>query len=276
MLRGIVVLDTNAIKALERDETFRRVASSLRAAGLAFAPTGLNVIEIVKSENPHVRSRLLSTLAMVAGGAELIPPVLEYLALIGDAIVSGHTYVDIPPSELEWMIYEPERITDDHVRLAQDWSRKLQEPWDRAHTRARRDVKALPKRAGTTDPWGSIPRFLDEQWTRVGQLDSFFEQYWRRMELPGSPPNEELIADEAWRLYFEGMGATIYEQAVQHEMGSKVHVPDVMLLTYLGGATARILVTEDRGLHRIASRVLVRRYSGSRVLKPSELLDLAA
>jgi hypothetical protein len=161
------------------------------------------------------------------------------------------------------------------VRLANELMDNMQEPWERAHEAARKEIQKRLKAIGG-DPWGSIPAFLDQQWTRVGQLDAFFDLEWKHLGLPGAAPHEALLDSPAWRLYFEGIGAIVYERAFAKEMPKRVDMPDVMLLTYLGGSTPRIIVTEDKGLQRVASAVLLGRYAGARVMCPNELIDSAA
>ena len=58
---GVVILDTNALKAFEPPEVRERVSRALEAADSALWPSALNVLEIVKTENRRVRSRLLAT-----------------------------------------------------------------------------------------------------------------------------------------------------------------------------------------------------------------------
>lgn len=130
-------------------------------------------------------------------------------------------------------------------------------------------------KAAGGDPWGSIVEFLNHQWTRIEQLDAFFDLEWTHLGLPGDAPHAALLANEAWRLYFEGIGATVYERAVAHETPKRVHVPDVMLLPYLGGAPRRVLITDDKGLQRVASAVLLGRYPGARVMTTQQVLEAA-
>lgn len=264
------------LKVLEDPDARERVRASLRAAHLALWPTALSVIEVVSTENPRVRSRLLSTMATIADGSPLLPLVNDLLRQVAQGLLNGHAEVELEPSELEWMIYEPERITDDHVRLAGEWLEQLQAPWDTAHSKARAEMRARIKKLGPGDPWGSIPAFLESQWSRVEQLDSFIDLEWAELDLPGKPPYAQLLANEPWRLYFEGIGATVYDRAVSAAMPKKVHVPDAMLLTYLGGRPRRILVTDDSTFRRLASAVLVSRYAQSRVMSTAEFVALAS
>jgi hypothetical protein len=274
-MSGLVVLDTNALKYLERIEDLGAVERSLRAVGLQLAPTALNVLEVIQNRNPETRGRLLRLLARIANGRPLLPLVTYMLRQVAEALVAGAHHVLLDTSMLEWAIYEPERLTDEHVRLARDYTTKLQAPWDASHEQARKHVQALMRESRGVDPWGGIPQFLDQQWMRIEQLDAFIDATWVQLELEGKPPYAELLGDETWRLYFEGFGATIYERAFMKETPRRVHVPDVMLLAYLGGQYPRILVTGDNGLGRVGAAVLEGRYPGSRVLTPRELLELS-
>jgi hypothetical protein len=273
---GLVILDTNALKCIRRKDDLEAVERSLRSVSLELAPTALNAIEVIKNENAATRQELLSLLARIAGGRPLLPLVTDKLRQVAEALTSGKGKVQLDVSMLEWVIYEPERLTDDHVRWAGEYAAKLQAPWDTSHEKARRHLQARIRAAGGVDPWGSIPEFLDRQWMRVDQLDVFIDAMWVQLGLAGTPPYGVLLKDESWRLYFEGLGATIYERGVMKETPRRVHVPDVMMLAYLGGHDPRIMVTDDGGLRRAANAVLAGRYPGSRVLTPLQLCELAA
>jgi hypothetical protein len=273
---GIVILDTNALKSVEHPNDLARIQRSLRAAHLELGPTALNAIEVIKNENPVTRQRLLGVLARVADGRPLLPMVFDMMRTVAAGMVAGKSHTLLDFSKLEWLIYEPERVTPEHVRLAHDYTRQLQAPWDIGHENARAHIRGRVKESATVEPWGDIPSFLQHQWMRVEQLNGFIDRIWALLGLPDKPPYEELLRDDTWRLYFEGIGATIYERAAMKETPRRVHVPDVMLLSYLGGFYPRVIVTEDVGLQRVARAVLDRRYPGARVLTPVQLRELAA
>lgn len=179
------------------------------------------------------------------------------------------------PSDLEWMLYEPDRITDDHVRNATTFLNTQQTDFDARHKRARKHVRELLKNKQLGDPWGSSVRFLDEQWTTRSHLDTYIERYWSQLELPEPAPIDAVLASEAWLLLLEGLGATVYQRAVASQLAQPAHAYDIAQLVYLAGNPKRVLVTDDRGLRRVASDVLRGRYLGARVMSVSEFVALA-
>jgi len=98
---------------------------------------------------------------------------------------------------------------------------------------------------------------------------------WAGFELPAPPPFEALLQNEAWRLYFEGLGATVYERCIPNQQPRPAHVADVLQLVYLAGSLRRTIVTDDAGLRRVARAVLISRYSDASVMTTAEFLAAA-
>jgi len=273
---GTLILDANTIWQLEDPVVREKVKGSLRSADLEFHPTAINLLEVVRTGNPARRLRLINTLASLAAGFPVRPLPSEALKAAGEMVGAGRDAFTWPESKMEWMLYEPERITSVHVQAAGSMLDEQQADFDQQHRTARRHVRRYLKDKGVKDPWGSVPAFLDSQWTTTSQLDSFIEAAWETLELPGKPDVEKMLKNELWRLYFEGFGATVYERAVQSQSLPPVHVSDIRQLVYLAGTFRRVLVTDDGGLIRVANAVLRQRYEGTRVLTFSQFLDLAS
>lgn len=273
---GVVVLDANAFWQLESPEVQERVVASCRAADLLFRPTAVNLFEIVQTPNPTRRSRLLGAMAAMSQERPLLPFPMECLRRVGEMISRGEETFEHEPSDFEWMLYEPDRITDDHVRNAAKLLNTQQADFDGRHKRARRHVRDLLKSKKLGDPWGSSVRFLEEQWTTKSHLDTYIEHYWSQLKLAGPAPVDAVLASEAWRLSFEGLGATVYERAVASQLVQPAHASDVAQLVYLAGNPKRVLVTDDRGLRRVATDVLSGRYAGARVISVSDFVAQAS
>jgi hypothetical protein len=257
---GAVILDTNALKHLARPDQRERVVTGLRAADLVFIPTALNVLEVVKTENEGVRPQLLATVRDLAAGHHLLPMPTRLLSQVGKAIVEKHDRFPLDASELEWVVEHPERITNTHVTGAARILRRNQEFWDKRHRDGRRAIRDLLRAKGVRDPWGDIATFLQVQWTIPSNLDTYIEKMWAGLKLPEPVPIDDVLANETWRLYFEGVGASIYERCVLAQQPRPVHVADLLHLVYVAGWNPRILVTDDGGLRRVASAILVGRY----------------
>jgi hypothetical protein len=273
---GTLILDANVIGRLEDPALRDKIERSLAVADLEFRPTAINVFEAVRTRDPALRFRLLAALRALSHGARVRPLPSETLALSGQMIAAGAFTFDWPESQYEWMLYEPERLTDAHVIAAGHMLDEEQKAFDQNHKAARRRVRQFLKERGLRDPWGDVPSFLEAQWTTESQLDTFISKAWEALDLPGTPDIPRVLANEAWRLYFEGFGATVYERAIRSQTLAPVHLADIRQLVYLAGSYRRVLVTDDGGLARAAKDVLTRRYLNSRVIGFSELLRLAS
>jgi len=179
------------------------------------------------------------------------------------------------PSGFEWVVREPERIRPKHIAMARDALNRNEIALREAHRFGRRRIRDLLRKQAVNDPWGSIGAFLEHQWTTLPMLGDTIERLWSQMGFASPPPSGLLLGDEAWRLYFEGTGATVYERCVPDQTLKPAHATDVVQLAYLASRRRRVFVTDDAALTRVANAVLRGRYPQTRVLSVSELLALA-
>ena len=274
-LPGAVILDTSAVKVLVADPIRHRLLESLTACDLELLPSAINVLEILKFENLRKRDQLLRAIATVVGHRSLLPLPTDLLGQVGRALVQHSTDFVTEASGFEWVIHEPERIQPAHIAGARDALNRNEIAWREAHQLARKEIRARLRKHPVRDPWGSIPMFLDQQWTTLTMLGDSIERLWLGMELSSQPPFDLILHNEAWRLYYEGTGATVYERCVPNQSPKPAHVADVVQLAYLAARRRRVFVTDDAGLARVANAVLRGRYPQTRVLSVSELLALA-
>ena len=266
---GIVVVDANVLRHLEDDALRTRVRTSLAAADLRIWPSALNALEAANTESSSLRARLLRTVRELADGRPMLPLPTALLRDAGQAIANGARAIRLRPTGLEWLLQESAVVVDEARHLLRENLDSRQAEWDEAHREARR---LISEQLGGKDPFGSVTAFLDRQWTLEARLGDTIRMFWDRMHLPGEAPVERVLRNETWRLYLEAFGATVYERAVHRQTLSIAHVVDVDQLVYLGGSPRRVLVTDDGALRRIASAVLLGRYTGARVMSSSELL----
>jgi hypothetical protein len=272
---GAVVLDTNTLKHLEDPDVLRRVRASLATAQLHARISAVNVLEIVTTQNLRVRDRLLRVVGEFVQERWLVPDVSHMLRFAAEAELRGEQHFSAGASGFEWMVKEPERIADSHVQQAVRILGDRDDFWERSHQAMRKWIRPELKRRFGGDPWGSVGTFLDRNWTREDQLDTFAETVWSSLELPGEPPLRALLSNEIWRMYFEAHGAVIYERVVPSQVERPAHISDVVQLVYLAGARRRILVTEDAAFVRAARGVLEGRYPNSRVMLPADFIASA-
>lgn len=273
MSNGVVVLDTNALKIFEDPEVREKLFGSLRAANLILRLSTTNIIEILKTENPRVRDRLLVTARALCEQSYLMPPPTALLKQASEAFLQGESFFRVAESGVEWILFEPERLTSEHLTHARRIWAEQEQTWDDAYARGRSPIRRVIEENHGRDPWGSVSEFLDQHWMRVNQLDTFMERTWEGLSLPGKAPIEMLMCHETWRMYFEAQGAVIYERIVANQATRPAETADVYQMVYLTGAARRILVTEDRAFRRVSAAVLLGRYLGSRVMTPQAFLD---
>ena len=82
--------------------------------------------------------------------------------------------------------------------------------------------------------------------------------------------------DESWRLFFEGLGAAVYERCVRSQTSRPVQLADFRQLVYLAGAERRVLVTDDTPLLRLGRAVIHGRYEDAQVVSFNEFLAMAS
>ena len=273
---GVVVLDTSAVKHFARPAQRERVLAGLRAADLVFVPTALNVLEVVQTENESVRLQLLAAIRELAGGHYLLPMPTPLLGQIGHAILDQRDAFLLEASGMEWVVEQPKQLKERHVTDSARILRRNQEFWDARHREGRRALRALLRDKGVVDPWGDIPTFLEVQWTVRSNLDTYIENMWAGLKLPGNAPVDEVLKNDTWRLYFEGVGASVYERCVLRQHLRPVHIADLLHVIYVAGWDRAIFVTDDKALRRVADGILAGRYQGKRVMTTSEFLRAAA
>jgi hypothetical protein len=261
-----VLLDTDCLKYLEDEGERVLISRSLQAADFELWPTGINAIEAAQNMNPDVRRRGLSVVAALAGGRGLLPLPEQLLLRAAQALVNGEAGWHTGISGLEEILADPEHVQEEVRAAFQAFMEELEAGFDEMHDRARPQLQNYFKVKGLRDPWTGIPEFLEQQWMRVSQLDDLMDGLWSRLGLPGAAPHEHLLSNPVWRLFFELEGVAVFERAIVTEQPKRVHRADLWQVLCSAGARKRLLVTNDQGLRRAASAVLVGRYPMSRVM----------
>jgi hypothetical protein len=275
-MEGTVILDANTLWRLEDPSVRDRVAHSLRAADLIFRPTAINLLEAIRTSRSTLRSRLLAVIRGLWNETVVRPLPREILALTASAMARNAPHFEWAASGYEWMLRCPDLIGPQHVAFAAKYLDEGQAEFDDMHKVGRSVLRPYLKEHGQRDPWGDIPTFLDVTWTQAKHLDTYIARTWSSLGAPGTPEIGRVLRNEAWRIYYEGMGGAVYERAILSQSPSPVHLSDIRQLIYLAGSRRRILVTDDKDLQRVADAVLRGRYAGSRVIGVQAFLDLAS
>lgn len=270
---GTLILDTNCIGRLESNAARHRFEVNTRVADWRVYPTVVNVLEILNTENPHVRSRLLGTLAYLAANRPLMPWPYELLKIIAQAILEKKGRIELGPSEFEWILDHPERVSDEQLDAARTLLNDQEMRFREMHERGRPKLQAELKRQGLRYAWPTPRDFLDQTWTTESHLDTYVEQIWGDFGFPSPAPVSTILRTETWRLFFDGQGIGAYERGVAERPPKQVHQMDLVQLVYLGESRRRMIATADQGMLRAAKHVLEGRYPGARAIHIDELLS---
>lgn len=267
---GIILIDTDCLKYLE-DRTERRlVSSSAAVADFEVWPSGINVLEAGQNKSPAIRHRALQVVAALAEGRGLLPLPEQLLYRSGRAIVDGEPGFFTGTSGLEEVLDDPGNVQEGVRAAFQQFMDELESGFDKLHDQARPLLQRFLRERSLLNVWSTVTEFLDHQWMRLAQLDTLIDGLWARLGLPGSAPRDKLLASPVWRLFFELEGVAIFERSMVNEQPRRVHHADLLQVLCSAGASKRVIVTNDQGLRRAASAVLVGRYPLSRVMSWAE------
>lgn len=246
MLSGAVIIDSNCFKRLEEpaiQDSFRRI---INAKNLEFWPTALNALELAKTRSNAVRERLLRIISALSQGSLLLPTPHSILSKIALAGLKGETeFFQTEASGLEWLLEDAKDLTPEVIYQVQDRSQKIDAGFEHLHAEMRSFLKKNYKQTLIQEIWPSSRAFLDSMWMRPEQLSTIIQGIWKTLELPGTAPIDFVLSMKAWRLYLEGLGATVYRRAFSSEQGKVVQMSDLSQLVYLAGRHRSLLITED-------------------------------
>jgi hypothetical protein len=236
-------------------------------------PTALNVLQLAFSPATAARNARLGAVRDFARGRPLLPWPYDLLKEVGRAIVEGRPGFFTQQSGLEWVAQDLPPATDPGVVEAQRVLKAMDAAFDEAHANNRAMVRDFLKARGLSARWTSAPQFLEDQWTRVDQVDTLAEGMWRALRLPGAAPVAEMLTSEAWRLLLEAFGAAVFGRVVASQQTRRVQLSDYLQLVYLGGTPRRILVSDDKAFVSIASAVVNGRYAGAYLYSWSDFIS---
>lgn len=257
---------------LETPEAQQQLRVNCRVADLEVWPSTMNILEAVRNGTPHVRGRLLRTLVRLLQGRAPLPWPIEVVRRAGLGIIHGARTIDMGEHGLNWILADPDNVSDSHVKAVREELEERESAYARMHEAARKRLQPRLRQLQKTD-WLGLAGFLDQHWMRPDLLAPLIQEAWEGLELEGQAPLAEVLLDDAWRLYFEGFGAAVFERGVSREQPKRVQEADLLQLIYMGGAARRIFVTNDKALHRVGSAVLHGRHRLARVLWPAEMLE---
>ena len=274
---GIVIVDATFLQHLADPAAAALVRSTCDLCNLRVYPSKINAIEVIKDPSRKRQMRLALAIKDWCGGVPLLPWPPELLRLAGEAALAGEPNPVIPREMLRYLNPSDEDdVAGDQVR-ADAFVRESEEIFTKAHTEVRAELQAILKAKRVTARWATVAAFLDGEWSLTENRDYFTGSFWTHFGLPGEPPKDLFDRSEAWRLFIEAFGASVYERSVSKEQKPNVAgVMDLLQLVYLGMHTSsRILITDDKSFADTGRSILTGRYPGVRVMSSAEFLGKA-
>ena len=236
-------------------------------------PSKINSIEVIKDPSPGRRLLLGRAIAEWCGSSALLPWPPQILQLAGHAALRGENNCEIP-KEMQQVLVPTEEDSREDQNRAQLWVRESEDAFDRAHGEVRQELQDILKEKGLHGQWPTAAAFLDEEWSKPENQQHFTQLFWTHFDLPGEPPANLFALSEAWRIFMDAFGASVYDRAVAKEQKrNPPGVMDLLQVVYLSMHTAaRILVTNDKGLATTATAILSGRYPNVRVMDAESFL----
>jgi hypothetical protein len=251
--RTTIFLDTNCVKHFRSASVRDAYRRQTRVIAARTVPTCVNLVEVLRDPESGMRTELVQAIRHLADGRALMPWPYGLIEDVGRSLYEQRPRFPLKPSGLESLLDNPnEKARATAEKLAVE----MEEDFREMHRRGRPILRRFLKSLDMSDPWASSREFLDELWMRRSHIEDYIIGLWRRLELPGDAPVDELIQNPTWRAYHEAHGVAAYEQALAPNQPRPFGIMDLLQLVYPTGFDQSIYVTGEQALHRAAKVVL--------------------
>jgi len=230
-------------------------------------------LEAAQCTDPILRKELLETLAEIAGENLALPLPAEGLRKIAEAHASGARMVDWGDMKVTRFFRHADTVDDSEAADVRQYLLAQEATWTSMHAQATERMRPVLKELGGANRWTSPAEFIEECWTDSDFLSGFIEPIWEMWGFPAPAPVEDLLKHQAWRLFFDGLGASVYAKHVAHPQLRKVQEADLEQLVYLGHAQSRVFASEDVGFRDLANAILRGRYDQAEVVPLDALIS---
>ncbi len=269
---GLLILDNSCLRKLAGAPAREKFFANMRAADLDPTATEVNVVEAAASGSSAKREALLGTLKALTGDRLMLPWPFRLLKRLGQAVLENENQFKLEDTGYDWLLSSPEETAAVQAD-SEKFMRDLKERYAALHREARPRVQQYLKTHDLRDRFSTPLEFLDEYWNIGGMREAFATSIWKGIGLPGEPPIDVLMLNDAWRLMLDTDGYAVYQGAFEVQESRKVHRADWIQLVYLGAPGLRMLATNDKPFHRAAQAILQGRYGNARVVLIDELLE---
>jgi len=233
----------------------------------------MNVLEAMKSRDEKTRTRLLTTLHALAGENHAITIPTEVLRKIAEVHITKAEKIDFSEPGVTYYLRNPELITKKDVEAIRNHLDSQEASFREVHERAKKELGDPMHAAGGRSRWPTMRQFLDEVWSTASHLGSYIDAIWSEWGFPGSAPVESLLAQPAWKIFFDGWGAAFWGQTIAHPQPRWTGTADLQQLVYLGIAPDALIATDDVGLQAAGSGIMTYRYSMRSVVPLDDVLS---
>lgn len=268
MIGRVLLLDNNCFRRLASAKARQRLRANLRATGREYWPTAINVLEAMKKRDRAMRTHLLTVISEIAGDHLALAMPGEALRRIAVAVARNASFVNWSEPRITRLFRDPKSVTDEDVAETRDYFDAQERTFDDTHQKVRSALKLHAKEVG----WNSMEAFMEDFWADPKNLGPYIKVLWDDWKLSGSAPVKALLTHEAWRLYFDGWGASLYARNVQHPQPGKVESWDLLQLIYLGVTQDRVLATNDPDFCKLGNAILRGRYQLAEMVPLDELI----
>lgn len=266
-----MIIDSSCLKYFADSNVLKRVCDNMHTVDLQIRISAINVLEVMKTQNPTKRNELLNIIRNICEGRPFLPWPFDLIRRSGQAHASGEKYFCSEDSGHEQAVYE-NSIPQQDLDQAQKIMTSLEEDFTHMHDNARKKLNCFLRKHNALDHWNTAADFLDEQWTTESHLSHHIRGIWKKIKLPGNAPIMAILEDEIWRIFLEINGFAAFERAVQKKQPKRVHYADLLQLIYVANSSRRIVVSADGGFLRAARAILRHRYPNVRVEECSEFV----
>jgi len=207
---GVVILDAGVFDSLKPREVRVRVKRAMRVRNMEIVPTDLNVFEAIKSKNPDARTEALARIREMTG-THRRPPLPTIMLYDIGAALTGDRSREARRSPFDAVLKHRRRPAASLAERSAEMLGNRAAKWDEANEKMQPVMAERLRETGDRDPWKSIGAFLRDEWPRPDRSLTMMGWLWSGYGLPMDVAPEMLVAHEAWRLYFDGLGASVYE-----------------------------------------------------------------
>lgn len=268
---SILVIDNSCLSRLTVPECMERFRTNIAIADLTPRPSDLNLTEAVAASPPSVQRQLLGLLKDLANGYPLLPWPFELLRLVAQTVQEGHTGFILDEPGHEWLLDDCE-AAERETKKALAFMREVESKYSEMAADGRPKIQKWIKENQAREYWEDAKDFLHRFWRGSEVRDHLAQHVWLALGFQGGAPLADLLLNEAWQLFLDAEGFSLYQRAIAFQQSKRVHLPDLLQLPYLAVSRRRVIATADESFLRAAGVLLDGTYPLARAIHIEHLV----